>query len=274
MIDGLNGFAEFADELNNYSSAELAASDSWHDFLYIPAALDPGNQYMDFCELLGYIVAEVDTWKVELVGIRDLLPDSDISYTAGAVVIDNPFSKIDAVRKTDFTTAIANAQDFLTNVAAGLGITSISLANGVISYDCPSGAATYSIGGSGISIPSADKPYIRPATPSPFRPDIALHSISLVIERKPQFICYGHYGILDDAVTMLRMGEEQIQLWLAIIKDRKTNGLNLNEDDIFEEILDKDNHVSIFHQLKPDIQEREVYFTKNSIRGMVEFINR
>ena len=126
----------------------------------------------------------------------------------------------------------------------------------------------------GISIPSADKPYIRPATPSPFRPDIALHSISLVIEMKPQFICYGHYGILNDAVTMLRMGEEQIQLWLTIIKDRKSKGLNLNEDDIFAEILAKDIHVSTFHQLEPDIQRREVYFTKNSIKGMVEFINR
>jgi len=73
---------------------------------------------------------------------------------------------------------------------------------------------------------------------------------------------------------MLRMGEEQIQLWLAIIKDRKIKGLNLNEDDIFEEICAKDTHVSTFHQLKPDIQKREAYFMKNSIKGMVEFINR
>jgi len=126
----------------------------------------------------------------------------------------------------------------------------------------------------GISLPSGDKPYIRPATPSPFRPDIALHSISLVIQRRPQLICYGHYGLLRDAVTMLRMGEEQIRLWLTIIKDRKIKGLNLNEDDIFEEICAKDTHVSTFHQLNPDIQKREAYFTKNSIKGMVEFINR
>ena len=126
----------------------------------------------------------------------------------------------------------------------------------------------------GISLPSGDKHYIRPATPSPFRPDIALHSISLVIEKRPQLICYGHYGLLEDAVTMLQMAQEQIQFWLTIIKDRKTKGLNLDEEEIFTEILAKDSHLSTFYQLESDIQKREAYFIKNSIKGMVEFINR
>ena len=125
----------------------------------------------------------------------------------------------------------------------------------------------------GISL-SGDKHYIRPATPSPFRPDIALHSISLVIEKRPQLICYGHYGLLEDAVTMLQMAQEQIQFWLTIIKDRKTKGLNLDEEEIFTEILAKDSHLSTFYQLESDIQKREAYFIKNSIKGMVEFINR
>ena len=125
----------------------------------------------------------------------------------------------------------------------------------------------------GISLPSGGKHFIRPATPSPFRPDIALHSISLVIERRPQLICYGHYGLLGNAVTMLQMAKEQIQFWLTIIKERKIKGLNLDEDEIFDEICAKDIHVSTFHQLEPDIQKREAYFTKNSIKGMLGFIN-
>jgi len=126
----------------------------------------------------------------------------------------------------------------------------------------------------GISVPSRNKPYIRPATPSPFRPDIALHSISLVIERRPQLICYGHYGLLEDAVTMLEMAQEQIGFWLTIIKDRKIKGLNLDEGEIFSEILAKDPHLSTFHQLESAIQKREAYFIKNSIKGMVGFISR
>ena len=126
----------------------------------------------------------------------------------------------------------------------------------------------------GISLPLGDKHYIRPATPSPFRPDIALHSISLVIERRPQLICYRHYGLLEDAVTMLQMTKEQIRFWLTIIQDRKIKGLNLDEEKIFAEILTKDSHLSTFYQLESDIQKREAYFIKNSIKGMVEFINR
>jgi len=126
----------------------------------------------------------------------------------------------------------------------------------------------------GISLPSGDKHYIRPATPSPFRPDIALHSISLVTERRPQLICYGHYGLLEDAVTMLQMAKEQIGFWLTIIKDRKMRGLNLDEEEIFAEILAKDSHLSTFYQLESDTQKREAYFIKNSIKGMLEFINR
>ncbi|MCD6266452.1 MAG: MBL fold metallo-hydrolase [Deltaproteobacteria bacterium] len=126
----------------------------------------------------------------------------------------------------------------------------------------------------GISLPSGGKHYIRPATPSPFRPDIALQSIALVIEKRPQLICYGHYGLLEDALTMLQMAKEQIGFWLTIIKDRKINGLSLDEEEIFAEILGKDSHLSAFHQLESNIQKREAYFIKNSIKGMLEFINR
>jgi glyoxylase-like metal-dependent hydrolase (beta-lactamase superfamily II) len=125
----------------------------------------------------------------------------------------------------------------------------------------------------GISLPSGDKHYIRPATQSPFRPDIALQSISLVIERRPQLICYGHYGLLEDAVTMLRMAKEQIQFWLTIIQDRKIKGLNLDEEEIFAKILAKDSHLSTFYHLESNIQKREATSIKNSIKGMVKFIN-
>ena len=126
----------------------------------------------------------------------------------------------------------------------------------------------------GIRIPSGNKPYIRPATPPPFRPEIALKSISLVTEKRPQLICYGHYGLLEDAVTMLKIAKEQIMSWLTVIEERRNKGLNLDEEEIFGEILTKDPHLSFFYKLDPDIRKRESYFIKNSIKGMLEFINR
>jgi len=126
----------------------------------------------------------------------------------------------------------------------------------------------------GVSVPSGNKPYIRPAAPPPFMPEIALNSISLIIERKPQLICYGHYGLLEDAVSMLKIAKEQIIFWLTIIKERRDKGLNLNEEEILREILAKDSHLSSFYQLDSDIRKRESHFIKNSIKGMLGFINR
>jgi len=125
----------------------------------------------------------------------------------------------------------------------------------------------------GVRVPSGNRPYIRPATPSPFRPEIALKSISLVKERSPELMCYGHYGFLGDAVSMLEIAQEQIRSWLTIIEERRNKGLNLDEEEIFGEILAGDSYASSFYQLASDIRERESYFIKNSIKGMLGFLN-
>jgi glyoxylase-like metal-dependent hydrolase (beta-lactamase superfamily II) len=126
----------------------------------------------------------------------------------------------------------------------------------------------------GVSLPFGNKPYFRPATPPPFRREIALNSISLVAERKPQQICYGHYGFREDAITMLRIAEEQISSWLTVIEERQNRGLNLDEEEIFTEILDRDPHVRTFYELEPDTREKESYFVKNTIKGMIDFVKR
>ena len=124
----------------------------------------------------------------------------------------------------------------------------------------------------GISIPSKNKPYIRPATPPPFKPEIALNSISLVTERRPQLICYGHYGLLKDAINMLQMAKKQIRFWLNIIKERQDKGLNIDVEEILRDILARDPHLSSFDQLDSHVRKRESYFIKNSIKGMFSFI--
>ena len=124
----------------------------------------------------------------------------------------------------------------------------------------------------GVRVPFANKPYIRPATPHPFRSEIALKSISMVTERGPGIILYGHYGLTGDAVGMLKIEQEQIRLWLTMIEERVNKGLNLNEEEVLGEILAKDPYASAFYQLESDIRERESYFIKNSIKGMVRFV--
>lgn len=125
----------------------------------------------------------------------------------------------------------------------------------------------------GVNVPNEDKPYLRPATPPPFKPEIALNSISLVIERGPTRICYGHYGLREDAIGLLRAGYEQIQFWLELIRERRDKNISLDEDEILREVLDKDVLLSGFYQLEPDIRARELYFCKNAVRGIVDFLD-
>lgn len=124
----------------------------------------------------------------------------------------------------------------------------------------------------GVSIPPGNPPYTRPATPHPFQPEVALRSITKVIEHSPKRICYGHYGIMDNAVSALENAREQIELWLDIIEERRKKRLGLDEEGILEEILFRDPGVRSFHRLEPDIRERETHFIKNSIKGMAGFI--
>jgi glyoxylase-like metal-dependent hydrolase (beta-lactamase superfamily II) len=124
----------------------------------------------------------------------------------------------------------------------------------------------------GVRIPSGNPPYTRPATPPPFQPEVALRSISRVCERSPERICYGHYGMMDNAVSVLENAHEQMRLWLEIMEARRNKGLELDEGEILDEILIRDPGVRSFHQLEPDIRERETYFMKNSLKGMVGFV--
>jgi len=124
----------------------------------------------------------------------------------------------------------------------------------------------------GIRVPSANPAYTRPATPPPFQPEPALGSLSRVIERGPERICYAHYGMMGNAVGMLENAHSQMSLWLEIIEARRDRGLSMDEEEILDEILARDPGVRSFHQLEPDIRERERYFMKNDIKGMVGFV--
>jgi len=124
----------------------------------------------------------------------------------------------------------------------------------------------------GVRVPSCTPPYTRPATPPPFNPDVALTSLSRVIKRSPRRIYYGHYGMAENAMSMLENARTQMKLWLDLIEARHSKGLELDEETILTEILARDSGVRSYHQLEPDIQQREAYFIKNSIKGMKGFI--
>ncbi len=125
---------------------------------------------------------------------------------------------------------------------------------------------------SGARLPSKGGLYIRPATPPPFRPEIALDSLSLAIKAKPKQICYGHYGIVNQAVKMMKKSKDQLNLWLTLLEKKFKTDPELDEDRAMKLLLEKDPHLNFYYDLEPDVREREAYFIKNSIRGMLQYL--
>jgi len=118
-----------------------------------------------------------------------------------------------------------------------------------------------------------DRFYLRPASPPRFFFDTHIESIDKLIASKPKKLCYGHYGIADDAVKMLKIHRRQLLDWKTIIQaEIKRSNSTMLIDACFQRLLKEDSLAENFHHLPKDNQEREKYFFKNSIKGFIGYL--
>lgn len=127
-------------------------------------------------------------------------------------------------------------------------------------------------GGVCLSI-QGENDYLRPATPPRFHFDVYLESVDRLLEQTPQMLCYGHFGITDDAHAMLTKHRRQLFLWKDVLENVISNapegGL---EEACLERLLEQDELMRAFHQMKPPARRRERGFLMNSIKGFVGFL--
>lgn len=117
--------------------------------------------------------------------------------------------------------------------------------------------------------------YLRPATPPIFRYDISLSSIEKLLSNDLTDckMCYGHCGIREDAESMLRLAKEQLSLWMQILDDLFINREQSNfEEQIIEKLSRNDQFFAHFDMLDDDIKARELNFVRNSINGILNYI--
>lgn len=111
-------------------------------------------------------------------------------------------------------------------------------------------------------------PYLRPATPPRFFPEVTLESIEKLIPLGCKKICYSHFGAAEGAGEMLRLARDQILFWKEIVVDLFKKGLSpRDEEAIFQELLERDPFLAAWRTMAPDIKDREREFLGNSIRG-------
>jgi glyoxylase-like metal-dependent hydrolase (beta-lactamase superfamily II) len=128
-------------------------------------------------------------------------------------------------------------------------------------------------GGVLFSFPSGD--YLRPATPPKFYLDIAVESLNSLIHVEPDLICYGHFGIKDNAVQLLKRHREQLFFWEKVMEEeiKNYNKENFMENCI-KRLLTEDINMAGFEMLNKNMQNRELDFIKNSVKGFAGHIQR
>ena len=123
---------------------------------------------------------------------------------------------------------------------------------------------------------SGDGFYLRPATPPRFFLETSIKSIDALIARKPSIICYGHFGMNENALNMLKTHREQLLLWKKIIEDEMVH-LNKDKDEDFiksclQRLLKQDPFLEGFFHMDEAVKERERGFLKNSIKGFTGYL--
>ena len=115
--------------------------------------------------------------------------------------------------------------------------------------------------------------YMRPATPPHFILEEALDSIDRMLALRPGRMVFGHYGLVETAMEHLRIGRNQLLLWVQGVAATAGVEESRREEVFFEWLLARDEHFRIICQLEPDIYLRERVFIRNTLLGMREYVD-
>ena len=119
-------------------------------------------------------------------------------------------------------------------------------------------------------------PYLRPATPPKFILEEAVGSIDKLLGVGAREICYAHFGIHPDANGMLKRYRSQLYLWKEVIAEQMSYSSRSDLNELFDRcvpvLLERDELFGPFRDLGEGDKAREVYFVKNAIQGISEYV--
>ena len=128
--------------------------------------------------------------------------------------------------------------------------------------------------------PDTPEPYLRPATPPAFRLEVAQHSLDrlLALDPAPRELLFAHHGRhTGDARRLLGAARAQLGLWVETCRAlaAQAGSCAAGEalmDAIAAELARRDPHYARGVALPADIREREREFTRQSLRGMLGYL--
>lgn len=115
-----------------------------------------------------------------------------------------------------------------------------------------------------------DSIYLRPATPPKFVLEDYEASMDQVAPYMNRQICFSHHGSYPDGEEILKTAKKQLALWVAVVK----NHVNSSDmEAIIEDLTANDPVYARKKQLEPKLLQREIYFSQNSVKGILQYLN-
>lgn len=122
-------------------------------------------------------------------------------------------------------------------------------------------------------------PYMRPATPPRFFPDVALASLDRLaaLDPAPTRVALAHHGWHDDPAALLAHARAQIPLWLGVLDGLRTElDATAWSPELQEAALPRlataDPLFASFSVLDADLQVREHEYFRNTLEGMLGYL--
>lgn len=121
--------------------------------------------------------------------------------------------------------------------------------------------------------------YLRPATPPRFFLETAVASLErlLALDPAPARLAFAHHGLLEGRTRQLLERSRQQHLeWVDTVRRVRRAHPGASFDDlavrIADQLLANDPHLARRGDLPADIQIREQDFTRQTLRGMVQYV--
>jgi glyoxylase-like metal-dependent hydrolase (beta-lactamase superfamily II) len=121
-----------------------------------------------------------------------------------------------------------------------------------------------------ISIDSSE--YLRPTTPPKFFLDEYLSSIERLLSLPDQPICYVHFGRAENSHELLGRCRNQLILWKKIIREEIYLGEDRLLDRCMHRLFAEDPELDLFKKMDSNSQERERFFSANSVKGFLGYL--
>jgi len=125
----------------------------------------------------------------------------------------------------------------------------------------------------GIYLAGKDWEYLRPATPPVFFLKEFLGSIDRLLTAKDLPVCYAHFGRADSSHRMLKRERTQLLFWEEMIREELAKGDHRLMERGMARLLAEDPGLKAFEAMSSADQDREKFFTGNSIKGYLGFLH-